>query len=211
MTIAQRIANRFLQAAGRFQLDRTFYKPEGVQPIYPEGTDLEVYSYSRPVRGGLDTKERPFLVIFKGKASKPIVNNYYLSESQRDKSLAGYIDASRSGLERKQQKRDEAKKYVHGIMLFDILYTSWGYDQTNVDFYEVTEIVGDKMIKVREVGKSIAREEQGADYVVATPGKFVGPEIKARVGVGDRVTIKGHGASKWDGKPIYETASGYGH
>lgn len=33
----------------------------------------------------------------------------------------------------------------------DILYSSWGYEQTNVNFYQVTKKVGLKMVELREI------------------------------------------------------------
>lgn len=43
------------------------------------------------------------------------------------------------------------KKNKYGVKLGDLFYSSWGYEQTNVDFFQVIEIVGSSSVRVREV------------------------------------------------------------
>lgn len=43
------------------------------------------------------------------------------------------------------------KKNKYGVKLGDLFYSSWGYDQTNVNFFQVIEIVGASSVRVREV------------------------------------------------------------
>lgn len=39
---------------------------------------------------------------------------------------------------------------VHGVQVGDIFYSSWGYDQTNVDYFEVVKVTA-KMATVKEI------------------------------------------------------------
>jgi hypothetical protein len=98
----------------------------------------------------------------------------------------------------------------------DILYTSGGYEQTNVDYYEVVAVSG-ASATVRPISSRIVADHQYSVEVVPVPGSFTGPPVKKRVqkSSGGRYEIKisegrGH-AWLWDGKPKTETASGYGH
>jgi len=95
----------------------------------------------------------------------------------------------------------------------DILYSSWGYDQTNVDFYQVTALVGDKRVKIRPLAKKVVSYgSSGEDKVAAVPNKFVGPELMRMVFPGDWVEIRSYElAHKWDGTPLYETRQVFGH
>lgn len=43
----------------------------------------------------------------------------------------------------------------HDIKPGDIFYSSWGYDQTNVDYYVVTRLVGRCSIELQEIGTAI--------------------------------------------------------
>ena len=47
-------------------------------------------------------------------------------------------------------KAADEKKNKYGIKLGDLFYSSWGYEQTNVDFFQVIEIVGSSSVRVRE-------------------------------------------------------------
>lgn len=46
-------------------------------------------------------------------------------------------------------KAEKVNKY--GVKVGDIFSASWGYDQTNVDFFQVVALVGESSVRVREV------------------------------------------------------------
>ena len=45
-----------------------------------------------------------------------------------------------------------------GIKVGDIFKTSWGYDDTNTDFFQVVSLVGESSVRVREVCLPIVTE-----------------------------------------------------
>lgn len=47
----------------------------------------------------------------------------------------------------------------YGVRVGDIFCSSWGYDQTNVDFFQVVALVGESSVRVREVNPPIIEEE----------------------------------------------------
>ena len=47
----------------------------------------------------------------------------------------------------------------HNINVGDLFYSSWGYEQTNVDFFQVVELVGKSSVRVRQVMPELIREE----------------------------------------------------
>lgn len=52
----------------------------------------------------------------------------------------------------------ETKTNKFGVKVGDIFYASWGYDQTNVDFFQVVALVGKTSVRVR--GVSLPLEEE---------------------------------------------------
>lgn len=86
----------------------------------------------------------------------------------------------------------------------DILECSWGYDQTNVDFYQVLKVVNG-WATVQAVGTS---EEYDNEYMTgtATPdlskrGKTFRRKIQ-NWGNGDSIGISSYSSADiWDGKP----------
>lgn len=206
MNISERVLRRY-KIAGDPRL-MGYGVPKGTPEVKPEGTDLVMFPWEMQTARGMSYG----LVAFMGKQSRAFHNYSYGTRKQdRDKAMDELIENRKAHFKRKEDERAEKKQFTTGLFYGDILYTSWGYDQTNVDFYEVVEVVGPKMIKVREVSKKIVTGDGFSDKVVAVPGKYVGPEIKAMVGMGDRAKIEGHGASKWDGKPVYQTGAYGGH
>ena len=53
----------------------------------------------------------------------------------------------------------EEKTNDFGVRLGDIFSTSWGYEQTNVNFFQVIALIGKKSVRVREVNPKIIKEE----------------------------------------------------
>jgi hypothetical protein len=203
MSIARRVADRFLEA---FVMPRDFYLPKevrGTPPIIPEGTDIAAWKYEQ--NGKL------FGIAFMGKANKPVWHYRLRNEAEFDKIVNELADSRRSHLKRKQDELDERRNYQHDIKVGDIFNTSWGYDQTNVDFYEVVAIKG-KTVLVREVAKDGAGEAAaGYDLVTPMPGHYVGPAIRVLPRPGGNFKVERNYAHKWDGKPQHQTAWGSGH
>ncbi len=117
----------------------------------------------------------------------------------------------RKNTKQKEIQKQERKAFKHDLKIGDILYSSWGYDQTNIDFYEVVEVVSDKSVKIREIAyRSVDSNglHSMAGEKVAIPGQYVGEPMLKRVGgvVGGGCVVgidKHQHASLWNGKPIY--------
>lgn len=123
-----------------------------------------------------------------------------------------------------------------GVSVGDFFVASWGYDQTNVDFYKVVGLTP-KGVKVQKWTSACVRDNGPQVYVVPGPEPRKGGWVRHEDGyeVYDhdatapvqtkRLNSYGEGehqrvyfsvnsyssASKWDGQPEYETATGFGH
>lgn len=51
------------------------------------------------------------------------------------------------------------KKNKYGVQVGDIFSCTWGYDQTNVDFFQVVKLCGEQSVRVREVVPKILLRE----------------------------------------------------
>jgi len=197
-------------AYGRFKWQRTQFIPTQAKgadnirkAVIPDNLDLEIYTYEQS--GSL------YGVAFQGHAQKPLWNYRFRDEAQRDRQIQETIQSRQKHLERKLEEQKKRQEFTHDYKVGDILYSSWGYDQTNIDFYEVVGVT-QKAIKVREIGQKVVKSDRGADYVVAVLGSFKGAPMTKRVRPGGSVRIESFAsASKWDGKPKYQTAAGWGH
>lgn len=109
---------------------------------------------------------------------------------------------------------EKANKF--GVKVGDLFHASWGYDQTNNDFFQVVELVGEQSVRVREVSPvCVASEASGPDaehrvFSTNTHGKLL-PATSFSVFIkdqekGDIKRLKSYDA---DGKsnPIFNLSS----
>jgi len=137
----------------------------------------------------------PVAAIFGGKRKDPDSLYRYSSEEHRAKAIAERVEVIRKRLEYKEERKKVTsvpKSYEVG----DIVYTSWGYEQTNLDFYQVVETRGAATVVVRPIGSRTIRETSwGSADVSPVKDAFIGEEIVCR-STYYGVKIKGHHASK---------------
>ncbi len=207
--LAEKLTSLADRVSYKPRFPREFYVPPQVKnkpPMVPEGTDLAIWTWEE---NGV-----PFGIAFAGKANKPLWHHRFRNESQRQKTIDDSIDSRKRVIEYKQQRQKERREFQHTLKVGDVLYSSWGYDQTNVDFYEVTDVKG-KHVILREIGKKVVRSETATDYVAAVPGSYKGPPMRRMPrGSGSSVSVRIDSvqtAYPWDGKPKYQTGWGYGH
>lgn len=105
----------------------------------------------------------------------------------------------------------------HSLKAGDILYSSWGYDQTNIDFYQVAQICGKKKIVIVKVGSKVVETNTYEDKVVPDTN-VVGDVMPKMVNQFDFLEKEDYvrindcqTATKWNGKPLAQTAFGWGH
>jgi hypothetical protein len=125
-----------------------------------------------------------------------------------------------------------------GVTVGTVFVRSWGYDQTNVDFYEITEISkSGKSGKARKIRSKVAESQGYSDRVVADTSdeRFDVSQSCARCSNShegskgwdgheytldytwqartNRLTVTSYGdhAYRWDGSSMYQTGWGFGH
>ena len=169
-----------------------------------ESTEFVVYS--QEVRGKI------VAMAFAGKATKPMWH-YIFGSAER---LAEKIKSQVESLEAHKAmvaERRKARFAPHTLVGGEVFRTSWGYEQTNVEYYEVVGVRG-QMVEVREIAQS--REEEGflCGKTKPMPGMFIGETFLRRVNmVGGAPSIKIHQSatayleqpySVISGKPVFK-------
>ncbi len=159
----------------------------------------------RMTNGDVATVDRPAVTCFvstpKGKYSKEkvVFNYYFKTEESREQYIANFItNEERSELaanERKAAKMKAQEELVNPFSVGQVLYDSWGYEQTNIDFFQIVE-VGKKSVKIRPISQKLVKEAGWlCEYVAPAVDVFTG-EAKTKVlkvCVGDqtgRVTVR---------------------
>lgn len=112
------------------------------------------------------------------------------TEVRRDAWIKDIARRYQSDEDRKQANRLERLSAPNQAKVGDILVSSWGYEQTNIDFYQVTRVTN-RGVYIREICGMLTDRSTGngmAGYKKPVPGAFKEsePEKYARVkGSGD--------------------------
>jgi len=119
-----------------FKLDRGYYVPNGaVRVDHPLGAHVGVaYYYSTP--------RSLAALLFSGKRKAPDWHRLYRTNADRDAAIAESFEGLTRAVEYSARKRAERAAFQHTLKVGDILHTSWGYDQTNVEFFRVAAVRG---------------------------------------------------------------------
>ena len=106
------------------------------------------------------------------------------------------------------RKGEHLEKDAHDFNVGDILVSSWGYDQTNVQWYQVVGVTS-KSVKIREIKGKVLETGFMSGEASPIPNAFTnnlwfGEQKTARVNSYGEVNITSDGritAWKWDGHP----------
>ena len=157
--------------------------------------------------------DRPFLCVYKGKSGKAVSYYFYRKLEQRQDAVDRFKAQADSHEEYVTKKKEALKNLVNVAKVGDILESSWGYDQTNVDFYEVVGRTP-KSVKIEEIGQTLV-ENTGylSENVIPNrkwrSGKIMTKRIQSYSDNSYYVSIASYAiASKWDGKPCNQS---HGH
>jgi len=106
--------------------------------------------YSQEVDGKI------FAIAYVGKAKNHQWHLIFRSREELDEKIDTLFGNLQHREEEKKERRAKRKNALLGIKVGDLLYDSWGYDQTNVDFYQVIEKKGQTMKISKINGKQVA-------------------------------------------------------
>lgn len=190
---------------------RSFYAPKGGKKVvfkdYP-GAEL-VWKAGTTVKG----TDFIHAVGFSGRRQKPDFNLSFRSPEAMEKHVTRWIgELDRVKAAKKERKAD--RNQPHSVTVGTVFAASWGYEQTNVDFYEVVQLVGKNTVVIRKIAGALKEDGVMSGKTVACPGQFVGDPMRKRVAVmGSEATGSKYRhaitvdsvrtAFEWDGNPMY--------
>ena len=162
----------------------------------------------------LKNENKLIAVAWSGKRSKYDWYFRFRDKKQMDKYISDYFckleDMARLKIERKEQKKKEKLEFFDSIQIGDIFVDSWGYDQTQNEFYKVTKKLK-ASIKVVKIGSKTVANYTSALLVEPVPDAVISEEITKVPQDGYIATRSFSCALPWNGKPLHETAPGWGH
>lgn len=106
----------------------------------------------------------------------------------------------------------ERKVNKYGIGVGDIFHTSWGYEQTNNDFFQVVALVGECSVRIREVYPRLISEKgvsgMAADYTFEITDEILPPaERSVFIDDQEKGDLKRLQVNKYSNTPYIKIAS----
>lgn len=159
-----------------------------------ENAKAVVYRYSA---GGY-----VYAVAFTGRKLKPSWRYRFANDDACNTYIETWLETEQARIREYKAARALVQAYQHPLRAGQVLYSSWGYEQTNVDFYEVIRALP-KSVELRQMA---ATKRYDGDRMTGTalpdPKHYIGPSMVRRVHPDEIVSIDGHRhAYPWDGKP----------
>lgn len=178
------------------KLTREFYIVKGARKVTDKHSTAVAYVYER--------EGRPFAQMFVGKAAKPAQHYRYKNEADRAGAIGRFFKSAQAIAATKAEYKAK-REQPHTLEVGHILSSSWGYEQTNVDFYQVTRVISGRSVEVRKI-KSTLTEGDHYHSGKAMPliDEFCGEPRVHRVTHGRSISLNSYSsASVWNGKPVF--------
>ncbi len=202
------------------RLTRDFYRPSAsvnaVMQELPEVPGSEVYRY--------ENNGHPVAMAFGGKRSKPDFHFRFPNEERREEKISEWASGQVSRADSMKASRKERNK-PHDFKPGQLFYCSWGYDQTNIDYYKLVELKGKTMGYIVPIGAKTISSKPPQEMVAPDPDYIREWDVLLRVdrdsaekGKWKRLGPDGFSPSRhYHASPCepetarYETSSGWGH
>ena len=172
-----------------------------------EYKDLKFVIYKVDIKG----EDKPSFSVWKGKQKNPARSYYYRSVEDMKIRIEESKSSADTREEWKNKRAAEKKAFVVEINIGDIYVESWGYDQTNVNFYQVVGKKGKCTAIIKEIASVMVEGSAHSGMscnVVAVKDSFLNEEDEGmvkRVGEYGFRTSSYSSASKWDGSEMYKS------
>jgi len=202
-----------------FKMTREQYLPKNATKVLVDDIDeADAVGFVAPNLPG--ARYPATYLVFAGKAAKPVchfaartLDEAYARVAAKVREIAASVKA-RAEMKAKWKAEREAGIKACDLKPGDILSRSWGYEQTNVDFYQISRRISATMVEVVKIAASLKPDEgigPMSGKVVAVPLDQTAidalpAEKRKRCKITGKDTIgvgKGDNATKWDGRPLY--------
>lgn len=148
-----------------------------------------------------------FAIAFVGKAIKPAFNYRFRTEARRAEYVADWLAGLKAKADSKKARAQERKAAKHCLLKGSILYSSWGYEQTNIDWYEVVAVVSDKMVEIREIDFDRVDVADMVHRNTPLAGQYIGPAMRKRADENGSIKLTSFSSARlWDGTPKQSTS-----
>lgn len=123
--------------------------------------------------------------VFAGKKSKSNYYHSYNTPQRAEESLISFINRLQSNFELTQAEKQKTKE-SHTLQVGDVLRSSYGYNMTLINYYQVIELVSKSSVIVREL-KQQKSGEGWSGKCAPVINEFIDEPVKMRVCAGNSI------------------------
>ena len=154
-------------------IEKCRYVPEGYELVAQDaGLGIEVFANKATncARG------------FSGRRNKPDFSYRFGSAEKMQAYIEEYVVDIIGTAKRKEIRKNERLEAARNakVNVGDIFRASWGYDQTNIDYYQVVAVSGQN-IQVRAIAQQSQETLAMQGVCVPIPNSFIGEVMKKRI------------------------------
>jgi len=114
-----------------------------------------------------------YAVAFIGSSARPTWHYRFRTEAARDARINSLFESVAQSQAYKQSRRvEQGEQGEHDVKVGDVFRCSWGYDQTNIDYYQCVELRGKRTMIVREIQQESQETQSMQGECVPVPGKW---------------------------------------
>ncbi len=165
---------------------RESFIPKDSRPMADPQSDAVAYI-------GKTTRGTFYAAMFFAKQAKPVWYYSFKTEERMAKNILESFAGRRASMAYKASNQAARKAWVNTYKVGDVFSTCWGYDQTNVEHYEV-QIVHGKMMTVCRIASHSIETEYMSGKCSPAFGQFIGEPFRVLASEGG-FSVDGHHAS----------------
>lgn len=142
---------------------------------------------------GVSARGSVSAIAYVGKGRKPAFYYSFGNEMQRELRIDSFRKGQAEAREYKAQQK-ALRSAPHDLKVGDVLMCSWGWEQTNIDFYQVTALKGKCSVVIRPIKSQSSHGGGMTGQCVPQVNAFDGEEMTKRVTNG-RVKITSYSSA----------------
>lgn len=155
----------------------------------------------------IDPKNELIVMGFSGRSKKSKFYLIFGTLERRNEYIEVFFENQKKNIIKKKKLQEERSKLNHdNIELGTIYYTSWGYEQTNGEFYQLIEKKGKKTLILKEIGGKQVSSGMDCGYFEPIKDEFISKDLlETRVGSMYLGKSYHRHLSKYSGTAVYRS------
>lgn len=117
-------------------------------------------------------------MVYHGRKNKPTWHYRFKTQEELmlkiDKAIESQFNDNFTKEKQRIEKKIVAEQHRENVQVGDIFYTSWGYDETHVEFFQVQEKMSKAKVKIQQISSVKISDGYNTANIKPVPLDFIG-------------------------------------